>query len=529
VKDFAKPVKAGLSVRELLESLPGQLAGNDFPELVQRVVAAVQADKPVLLGMGAHVIKVGLNPILIDLMRKGVISALALNGACIIHDTEIAMVGRTSEEVADVLGAGLRADLVAVSGKNSAADVSGWIGAPRITRSTNRGIYLFVNGRFVRDRLLQHAIFSGYSGRLVKGQYPVAVIRIRLPYNEVDVNVHPTKHEVRFAHQKQIHNAVADAVARSLAETQKSRWYGDSSYDPQRPAPFKAAETPPSYPERPRLQKSPGLTPPPTIIASESEQPGDFQAETSLLEKEILPPQQGVDQIPKTSFRESAPIKSPPEKDSAAPSSSTGKAVQNSIWEKRRFADLRVIGQFHDTYLICEGEEGLLLIDQHAAHERIAYEQLKKNARRQKQSSQRLLLPETIELGFREAQILTRMIPELKQLGLEIDPFGGATFVVTAVPDLLSRKQMAPMIQELVEKIADVGIGEGLETVLDQCFMVMACHSSIRANQALSPQQTRALLEQLDRCDHPSHCPHGRPTWIQWSVKAVEKAFNRIV
>ena len=106
VKDFAKPLKAGLSVRELLESLPGQLAGNDFPELVQRVVSAIQEGKPVLLGMGAHVIKVGLNPVLIDLMKKGVISAIALNGAGIIHDTEIAMVGRTSEEVADVLGAG---------------------------------------------------------------------------------------------------------------------------------------------------------------------------------------------------------------------------------------------------------------------------------------------------------------------------------------------------------------------------------------------------------------------------------------
>ena len=106
VKDFARPLKAGLSVKELLESLPRQLAGNDFPELVQRVVSAIQEGKPVLLGMGAHVIKVGLNPVLIDLMKKGVISAIALNGAGIIHDTEIAMVGRTSEEVADVLGAG---------------------------------------------------------------------------------------------------------------------------------------------------------------------------------------------------------------------------------------------------------------------------------------------------------------------------------------------------------------------------------------------------------------------------------------
>jgi DNA mismatch repair protein MutL len=204
-------------------------------------------------------------------------------------------------------------------------------------------------------------------------------------------------------------------------------------------------------------------------------------------------------------------------------------AVQKHIWEKHTFSDLRVIGQFHNTYLICEGDDGLVLIDQHAAHERITYEQLKQNRHGKKQASQQLLLPETIELGFREAQILTEMIPEFKTLGLEIDPFGGTTFVVTAVPEPLVKRQVGPLIEELVEKVADIGVGNGLDMVLDQCLKVMACHSTIRANQILSNKEINALMVQLDQCEQPSHCPHGRPTWIQWNLRTLQKAFNRIV
>lgn len=432
-----------------------------------------------------------------------------------------------ADRVADVLGAGLRADLVAVEGKNEDVGVTGWIGAPRVTRSTNRGIYLFVNGRFVRDRVLQHAIFSGYTGRLVKGQYPVAVVWVRLPFDQVDVNVHPTKHEVRFARQKLVHDTVAAAVSRALTGTQRSRWYGEGGYEPETPLsktiePVRAAETPSLYAapiEQEKVSPSPPI--PINNNTQESVESFHYPAVNPPEEATALPDDSvQTKMVPDPQPAESKQLQEPPP---------TAKAVQNPLWEKRFFADLRVIGQLHDTYLICEGDDGLVLIDQHAAHERIAYEQLKRSVQTQKRTAQRLLLPETVELGFREAQILTRMLPDITQLGLEIEPFGGTTFVVTAVPDLLSRRQMGPLIEELVEQIADVGVGEGLETILDQCLMVMACHSTIRANQALSPQQTKALLEQLDRCDQPSHCPHGRPTWIQWSLKAVQKAFNRIV
>jgi DNA mismatch repair protein MutL len=170
-----------------------------------------------------------------------------------------------------------------------------------------------------------------------------------------------------------------------------------------------------------------------------------------------------------------------------------------------------------------------MLIDQHAAHERIVFEQLKRQSGERRPSVQRLLLPETIDLGFREAQILEKLAPELDPYGLEIEPFGGNTFVVKAMPTLLDSGNIPALVTELVEKTAQIGVGAELEAIMDGCLMVMACHHAIRANQQLSELQIKAMLEQLDACDNPSHCPHGRPIWVQWSVKDLEKQFRRIV
>ncbi|MGB2928937.1 MAG: hypothetical protein WBB70_08505, partial [Desulfobacterales bacterium] len=202
---------------------------------------------------------------------------------------------------------------------------------------------------------------------------------------------------------------------------------------------------------------------------------------------------------------------------------------QTELWARKRFGDLRVIGQFHDTYILCESADGLVLIDQHAAHERIIFEQLKNRSQASKKSAQKLLIPETIDLGYREAKILEELIPDLNELGLEIEPFGGNTFVVKSVPSLLENKEVKPLVIEIVEKIAQIGFTPGLEKAIDQCLILMACHGAIRANQKLSDEQIKGLLEQLDQCDQPSNCPHGRPIYIRWSVRELEKSFKRIV
>ena len=138
-------------------------------------------------------------------------------------------------------------------------------------------------------------------------------------------------------------------------------------------------------------------------------------------------------------------------------------------------------------------------------------------------------MPETLELGFRETAAMERLLSAMARVGFEIEPFGANAFVISSVPALLARAEAAPLVLEIVEQYVAVGIPEDPGKILEPCIELMACHSVIRANQALGPDQTRALLKQLDACENPSHCPHGRPTWIRWSVKELEKLFKRIV
>ena len=211
----------------------------------------------------------------------------------------------------------------------------------------------------------------------------------------------------------------------------------------------------------------------------------------------------------------------PPSFQLPASSSST----QTEIWEKRGFAGLRVIGQLHNTYILCEAEDGLVLIDQHAAHERVLYEQLGRGG---KMASQALLVPETVDLGFREAQALETLLPALREVGLAAEPFGGNTVVVKSVPAMLAGRELRPLIVEIAEAAVAAG-GAGAFDALDRCRQIAACHGAIRARQALGIEQMQALLRQMDECTNLSHCPHGRPTWLRYDAGVIERAFKRTV
>jgi DNA mismatch repair protein MutL len=194
----------------------------------------------------------------------------------------------------------------------------------------------------------------------------------------------------------------------------------------------------------------------------------------------------------------------------------------------QKLSDCAVIGQFRNLYILCEYGDDLVVIDQHAAHERIVYERLKRQHTLQGEGQrQALMIPETIELSFRESAIIEQMIPDLCRLGLEIEHFGGNTFVVKSVPALLAERPMKPLIVEIAETMDAVGYSPGLADALDQCLILMACHGAIRAHQTLSDREIRELLSQLDQCENPNTCPHGRPTVIRWPLKQFEKGFKR--
>jgi DNA mismatch repair protein MutL len=424
------------------------------------------------------------------------------------------------QRVMDVVGNDLKHELHPIKLDQNQISISGWVSSPRVTRRTSRGIHVYVNHRYVRDRVIQHALFQGYSQRLVKGQFPVAVVFINVACDAVDVNVHPTKNEVRFGRQHQVHEAVKRAVAQTLYETDRPGWRPKKQVESyQFPSGKGSSETAVRDLGQRRAQPS-------RMRNAEFGKAGknfgrfDFQKKTDFRDGQVPPARSASP----TAHRETRTAQ--PDSRNASPAP---RDRQEVLWEKKQFSDLRMIGQYRNTYLVCESEDGLILIDQHAAHERILFEKLLDRSTAAKAAAQQLLVPETVELGFREAHALEKILAELREIGLVIEPFGGNTFVTKSVPSFLGGRDVKPLIIEIAENLATVGQSPGVKKALEQCCQIVACHGAIRANQLLSDQQLSGLLEQLDACDNPSHCPHGRPTWIKWDQTALEKLFKRIV
>ncbi len=319
--------------------------------------------------------------------------------------------------IAEVLRNGLEDRLHEVDYKdgndNGNIHVRGFVASSEITRSTSRGLYVYVNGRFVRDKVLYHAIMEGYAGRLMKGKSPVVVLFVTLPHAQVDVNVHPAKSWVRFEAPREVHNTIAKAIAATLQKSDRPVWG-------QQPGPK------PSYTPRPY-----------TIFP--------FHGKISESAAKPLPEAY----IPSV---EPAP----------------------RLWEEKAFSSLRVIGQLHNTYIVCESEDGLVLIDQHAAHERIVFESLKAAYQRSDIPVQGMLIPERLELSHREASVLDTLLKDLGGMGVDIEPFGGRTYLVRSVPDILTGKPVKPMVMEIIEKVAEIGFASGLHRAVDECLIIMA-------------------------------------------------------
>jgi len=407
------------------------------------------------------------------------------------------------DRVIDVLGKEFRSGVYPVSLQGSCISMTGWISDPGITRSTSQKIYIYINGRFIRDRGIYYAILDGYKGRLMKGRYPVGVLFLDIPPEEVDVNVHPTKHEVRFSRQKELYQAIKTAVADTL---QSPGWQGQVLQQPRVEEPLKFPEkTPELFNQKNKtIHEAPFGRPPAerrrqAAIKTDPGRPVANEAETA--EHRDL-----------SGARKPQP---PP-------------GEQGRLWQQPGFAQMSIIGQFHNTYILCESDSVLYVIDQHAAHERIVYENLIKQRRGAAVNpTQALVIPETIELNYRESAVIAEMIPDLVAMGIAIEPFGGNTYIVKSLPAMISEKSAQPLITEIAETVTESGYAPGLDETIEQCLILMACHGAIRANQALSDKEIKALLEQLDRCENPYHCPHGRPTLIQWPIEVLEKKFRR--
>jgi DNA mismatch repair protein MutL len=408
-----------------------------------------------------------------------------------------------ASRIIDILGKDFRTGLFPIQAdfhkdnENDGVSISGWMSLPRITRASSQGIFIFVNGRPVRNRMVQHALMEAYGGRLMKGQFPLAVLFIRVPCDQVDVNVHPTKQEIRFSRQQNIYDAIVTAVSAGLVHEEKPSW------------------TPSKVQSAAALSEE--------MVRPENKTWGERSERVPF--DNALVAAKYTDTAP--SFK-SAPVSMPAQlPDPPAPVRPPMPKDQPQLWETSQSVNLNPIGQFCRAYIICESGENLILLDQHAAHERILYEKLADKSTERRIPVQRLLIPETLDLGYRQSLILEKLIPDLCQYGIEIELFGKQSYVIKSVPTILSGKEMKPLVIEMVDYIMETGLTANIEKSLDACLKLMACHGAIRANQSLTIAEMATVIKGLEACRIPAHCPHGRPTWIQWPKQEIERLFKR--
>jgi DNA mismatch repair protein MutL len=388
--------------------------------------------------------------------------------------------------ITDILGKEFASGYFTLHTENEGVTLSGWMSLPRITRTTFQGIYVFVNSRPVRCRMVQHALIQAYGGRMMKGQFPQGVLFITVPCDQVDVNVHPTKHEIRFSRQQHVYDAIVAVVSAGLVHAEKPSW-----------------------------------------IPSKMEIPAAVSEKRMLVENKYPDIAPASGSRPPATAAERVAAHEHPSPDPPASFTPTVPKVQQQVWGVQPSIHLTPIGQFCDAFIICESGESLILLDQHAAHERILYEKLVEKSLERRLPVQRLLIPENMELSYRQAQILENLIPELDRYGVEIELFGKDSFVIKSIPAILSGREIKPLVIQMVDRILDTGLSANPEKSMDACLKLMACHGAVRANQSLTPAEMMALINDLEACKIPAHCPHGRPTWIAWSRQEVERLFKR--
>lgn len=404
------------------------------------------------------------------------------------------------ERVAALLGRPVLRELLPLECQGEGGlGLQGLISQPAHNRPTGSNIYTFINGRYIRDRVVQHAVNDGYRHLIVKGRYPVVVLFLTIDPAQVDVNVHPTKHEVRFRDQRLVHDFIAEAVRSVL---RPSGWLPGSAAE-QVVAPPSVAPT----------IVTEGSFEPRTRVSQPHSDPGAVQGVQEALARYAAGPS-----------AQPARAWSPPAAGASQPALLVANAAQGG---SGFFSGLTVLGQYRRSYILCQDGDDLILIDQHAAHERIGFERLRAEYRQGTLVRQTLLFPVVLEFDFREAALFQDHLADLERLGFDIEPFGGKAFLLKAIPHLLETSSAEQLVRDVVNEVATIGrsalADEGIEAVL----ILMACHGVIRANQTLTPEQIRALLKDLDGVDFQAHCPHGRPVMKRLSLIEIERMFKR--
>ena len=402
--------------------------------------------------------------------------------------------------------------------------IHAFVSKPEVQKPNRRSLYFFVNRRMVRDRILMHALGEAYRRILPEGTFPVALVFIEMPFGEVDVNVHPSKTEVRFRRQSMIHDCLREAVRKALMEARPQAAF---SIQPER-----MEVEPPLVPETadPRA---------PAWLPRSGRAPVAGTASLPLTVGEPAPAGLEPRSDPQTPAGPAAmddPSTPAPGRDPPPPTCAASAPVSREQAEAIRAASaitispahIHPLGQIEDSFIVASDRGSLLIIDQHVAHERVLFEKVLRQRAKGRVESQRLLLPLIVELNPRQQILLDDLTPELNACGFEVEPFGRRTLAVKALPADLGPSDCSRLLGELLEGLEKEDREVSPERVREKIAASVACHAAIKVNTHLDRAKMVWLIDELLKTRYPMTCPHGRPVILRYEKNEILKAFKRI-
>jgi len=441
-----------------------------------------------------------------------------------------------------VVSAGFRAAItepeLEQSEEKARVAVYGFTSRPEVQRPNRNGIYIFVNRRLVRDRLILHAINEAYRNIHPGNVFPATLLFLEMPYDEVDVNVHPAKIEVRFRRSQFVHDFTRDAIRQALMSARPIASFAAAAASGAATQSASAAGTP--LPLAVTLDSSaPSIIPRAVIPAIEEiglgsgiGADGGFDltgAPTQPVEQRFaFPAGPETSFEPSEAFGAASIAAEPPAPNWAANFAGGNGNAPATLPHPDQIADLKPLGQVSSSFIVAVNGEGLWLVDQHVAHERILFEQHLEARRAGKVESQRMLMPLILELSPRQLVIYEKIAEELSANGFEVEPMGPRSVAIQAAPAGITGSDAEKLLTEILDGIERENAAISIETLQAKIAASTACHAAIKVNMPLDQAKMEWLLAALAKTDCPMSCPHGRPVVLRYSIKEIEKAFHRI-
>ncbi|MCK5661944.1 MAG: DNA mismatch repair endonuclease MutL [Thiotrichaceae bacterium] len=420
-------------------------------------------------------------------------------------------IAEKEKRIASICGSAFIENSVTIDFEASGLQLSGWVGLPTFSRSQQDMQYFYVNGRLIKDRLVTHAIKQAYQDVLFHGRHPVYVLYLELDPGLVDVNAHPQKLEVRFREGRTVHDFLFKALHRSLADVRPKAQTPEIEIETDAGTGTGAAEHHPDVRQVVDFQPLPAAEAKP--VTRQSYQPSAAPRQSSLpldVDAQIEAYTRLVAPANKLDIQEPplAKISEVTEVDTAPP---LGYAVAH----------------LHDVYILAETENGIILVDAHAAHERVTYESFKSQYHQGSVPTQPLLLPIQIQVSSAEADLADDQQSFFMSLGLELNRMGEEMIIVRSIPALLSGVDITLLVKDVLADIIEHGMSQRIEERCNEILATIACHGSVRANRRLTVPEMNALLRDMERTERSGQCNHGRPTWVELSKKELDKLFSR--